>query len=212
MAEDSFLKSAKPEEQFVLSNGRVLKNLHELRNALLSMDDGTFRYHVNTEKNDFSNWIRHVFGDADLADKIRSAGSAKEMIALLNGSQKKEKQDGKQKLLPGLKRQKAKPRPAPKKEASLPKPREEPELITEQETPEASSSAHADIEKKLDEVLLYEKELELREKKIQEIEERIEKELSGDLHTHSLSKDFIQGFVAGVLVTVIAILLYINLV
>ena len=63
----------KPEECFRLSNGRILKNLYELMNALESMDDDTFRYHVNKNKNDFENWIRYVFKDGELANLISNS-------------------------------------------------------------------------------------------------------------------------------------------
>lgn len=208
--DDSFLKTAREEERFVLSNGRTLKNLHELRNSLLSMDEGTFRHHVNPDRNDFANWVEGVFKDKELAETLRKAKSTQEMFALLNGSRQRQT-EAKPKLLPEpkkerprkVKRQKVAPKRLPEVQ--------KPELLTDLEEPKVPAPEKSDIEKKLDEILLYEKELQIREKKIQEIEEHIERELSGEVETHTLSKEFIQGFVAGVLVAVIAILLYVNL-
>ena len=34
------------------------------------MDGATFFYHVNDNKNEFANWIRDVFGNQELADKL----------------------------------------------------------------------------------------------------------------------------------------------
>lgn len=47
---------------FYCCNGEVYRNLSELESALERMQDEHFVYHVNVEKNDFSNWVRHVIG------------------------------------------------------------------------------------------------------------------------------------------------------
>ncbi len=61
-----------PEHYFVLNDGRIIKSLEELTLFLKDMDHKTFTYHVNDQKNDFSNWIRYVFKAKKLADKISS--------------------------------------------------------------------------------------------------------------------------------------------
>lgn len=58
------------EKVFWCHDGSVFKNLIELKNALGKMSDETFSYHVNDEKNDFSNWIRDVIGDGKLAKDL----------------------------------------------------------------------------------------------------------------------------------------------
>ena len=60
----------KPEEHFRLKDGRVLKDLHELVDALKDMDKNTFEHHVNELKNDFGSWIKHVFKYDDIADLV----------------------------------------------------------------------------------------------------------------------------------------------
>ena len=40
--------------------------------GLESMDVDTFNHHVNETKNDFSSWIKGVFGDYRLSDALRS--------------------------------------------------------------------------------------------------------------------------------------------
>ncbi len=55
---------------FYAHNGMIIKNLTELQLALEKMDDGTFNYHVNEAKNDFSNWIREVMKDLAAAALI----------------------------------------------------------------------------------------------------------------------------------------------
>jgi len=59
-----------PEHYFVLCDGRIIKSLEELMLFLKDMDQKTFTYHVNDQKNDFSNWIRYVFKEKKLADEI----------------------------------------------------------------------------------------------------------------------------------------------
>jgi hypothetical protein len=60
----------KPENYFVLGNGGVIKSIKELAETLEYLSDDEFRYHVNDSKNDFANWIRDVFGEKDLADRL----------------------------------------------------------------------------------------------------------------------------------------------
>ncbi|RME52362.1 hypothetical protein D6783_05090 [Candidatus Woesearchaeota archaeon] len=61
-----------PEKYFYVCDGTVLKDLNELLQALLSMDEKVFRYHVNEEKNDFYHWIKDVFGEHHLAYHIKA--------------------------------------------------------------------------------------------------------------------------------------------
>ncbi len=68
-----------PSEHFYLPDGRQLKNLVELVIALETMDDDAFSKHVTSDKNDFANWIEHVFKKHSLADQVRSAKDRKEM-------------------------------------------------------------------------------------------------------------------------------------
>jgi hypothetical protein len=55
------------EKRFWLADGRYLKNLEELEAALVQMSPETFRAHSNAEKTDFSNWVKDVMGDDNLA-------------------------------------------------------------------------------------------------------------------------------------------------
>ncbi|MEK6968536.1 MAG: hypothetical protein AABX51_07970 [Nanoarchaeota archaeon] len=58
------------ENPFYLNNGKVLNNLNELSNELISMDSDTFHHHVNDQKNDFSNWIKDVIHSPELAIEL----------------------------------------------------------------------------------------------------------------------------------------------
>ncbi len=79
----NLFNNVKPEEYFHLYNGVVLKNLHDLIDVLEIIDDDTFEHHVKKDKNDFSEWIRHVIKDKNLADKIKKSKTKTEMIEIL---------------------------------------------------------------------------------------------------------------------------------
>ena len=55
------------EHVFRFHDGRILRNMGELREALKTMNKDTFAFHVSAQKNDFSNWVRDVIGDQKLA-------------------------------------------------------------------------------------------------------------------------------------------------
>jgi hypothetical protein len=55
------------EKRFWCHDGRYLKNLDELKDALEQMTDEVFQYHTNAEKTDFSNWVNDVIGDEKLS-------------------------------------------------------------------------------------------------------------------------------------------------
>ena len=68
---------------------------------------------------------------------------------------------------------------------------------------------------KVEEILQKEREMTLREEKILEIEERIEKDLGKQKQapvsdSKFFSKEFVQGLVTGFLITLIGLLLYIK--
>ena len=64
------LNEVHPDSQFWLADGKTLKNLHELRNALQQMDDTVFGHHVNEERHDFHNWVKDVHQDEKLAEAM----------------------------------------------------------------------------------------------------------------------------------------------
>jgi hypothetical protein len=60
-------------KQFWCSNGRVLKNLPEMKSALEQMSEDTFRHHSNEARSDFSNWVRDVIGDDKLSRDLQKS-------------------------------------------------------------------------------------------------------------------------------------------
>ena len=63
------------DKRFWCQDGKVIKNLGELEEALGNMSDETFRHHAGEVRNDFSNWTRDVVGDEKLARDLSKAKS-----------------------------------------------------------------------------------------------------------------------------------------
>jgi protoporphyrinogen oxidase len=89
---DKRLAKVPTEYVFWCHDGRIFSDLVELAEGLAAMDDETFAYHSNAEKQDFSNWIRDVIGDdlladylANLTERLRAADYVSARITLLSG-------------------------------------------------------------------------------------------------------------------------------
>ena len=78
------LGEAPVEHHFVVADGKKLKNIIELADALETMSEEIFRHHANEFKNDFSSWVKDVFYDHSLAEDISRAKNRLEtQIAIL---------------------------------------------------------------------------------------------------------------------------------
>jgi len=60
-----------PDLPFWFCNSTTAKNIYELVSTIESCDKGVFDYHVNSEKNDFYNWILKVLEDEILAKRVK---------------------------------------------------------------------------------------------------------------------------------------------
>ena len=68
---------------FYCLDGRILKDMEDLEEALAVMTDETFVFHSNTEKKDFSNWLAYVIGDKKLADDLENALERKQAAGIV---------------------------------------------------------------------------------------------------------------------------------
>jgi hypothetical protein len=78
------------EYAFWCNDGRIVKSMRELKEALEQMGDAIYVYHVNAEKNDFSTWVKDVLVDEKLArdlsksaDRIEAARCVAARVAFL---------------------------------------------------------------------------------------------------------------------------------
>jgi len=73
----SIMDQTDPEKSFWMSDGRTLKSLADLKDALETMTQEVWNYHVTSEKNDFANWVEGVFGEKQLGLSLRKVKSPK---------------------------------------------------------------------------------------------------------------------------------------
>jgi hypothetical protein len=73
-----------PEHHFHIHGGKTVKNLYELRDALIEMTDKTFHHHVTKDRNDFKTWVAEVYNRGHLAARIGQSGSRIAMLAAVN--------------------------------------------------------------------------------------------------------------------------------
>jgi hypothetical protein len=80
-----FLTIVPEEYVFRCHDRRILKNMKELGEALAVMADETFAYHSNSEKKDFSNWVRDVIGDEKLAKDLENTLDRNQAARIVSG-------------------------------------------------------------------------------------------------------------------------------
>ena len=68
---------------FRLKKGFTIKNVHELKIALRTMNDEEFSHYVSPHKNDFATWIKNVFKLDELAHSLHQARTRQDMISIL---------------------------------------------------------------------------------------------------------------------------------
>ena len=78
VAAKKLLTEPAPHNQFFVSDGSVIKNVAELVWALDKMSEDTYNFHANGEKNDFSSWVRDIFGEDKLAEDLKTSASKAE--------------------------------------------------------------------------------------------------------------------------------------
>lgn len=68
---------------FVRADGSRLHSLKALEMALYTMSDSEFNNHVNGARNDFANWVLHVFQYEDLAKKMTATKTRSDMLRVI---------------------------------------------------------------------------------------------------------------------------------
>lgn len=74
-----------PDQYFHVVSGQSLKSLYDLQDASAEMPQSVWDHHVAGDRNDFANWIEHVFKNKKLADRVRTLHAPKALHDLLAG-------------------------------------------------------------------------------------------------------------------------------
>ena len=68
---------------FYFNNGETADSVKSLTKVLETLDEDTFNYHCNADKNDFFNWLSTGLNDAKAAAAIKNVKARKTMVAKL---------------------------------------------------------------------------------------------------------------------------------
>lgn len=192
----AILSHVSTHSSFQLHQGRELRSLRDLYDALGSMSPDIFQHHVSPIKNDFANWIQDILGDDRLAKKIMPVKDKEKVRSLIE-----ERIQELNRILEKDKKIEQKPQPYGPSN---------PQLQQSYGALQGLASDSSYLRKKMDEMAQKEREIMLREAKILEIENNIEQQLQGKTQRF-FSKEFIQGFLIGILVFLVAVLIFIKL-
>jgi hypothetical protein len=77
------LSDTSEDKRFFGHDGCVSSNIRQLAECLGHMSEDSYKHHVTPLKNDFSNWIRHVFGDEKLANDLTDLASSSEAAKVI---------------------------------------------------------------------------------------------------------------------------------
>lgn len=80
------IQEVPPEHVFWVRDGSVLRNIEEMLYAIERMDDETFRHHVSLERNDFSNWLRDIHMEIELADRLQQILDRENLLEIIRTS------------------------------------------------------------------------------------------------------------------------------
>lgn len=72
--------SVSEDQCFSLVSGEKLYTLDNLSEAINLIEPDVFHAHVNDQKNDFANWVEHVFGEVELANRLREHATPLRMM------------------------------------------------------------------------------------------------------------------------------------
>ena len=81
--------NASDEACFWVLDGRVLRNLNDLAVALDEMSEETYSHHVNSEKNDFSVWVKEILKEPKVAVSLKKSKDKKGAVKVIKNKLKK---------------------------------------------------------------------------------------------------------------------------
>ena len=69
--------------EFYFHNGQTVDSVKTLIKVLETLDEGTFNYHCNKDKNDFYSWLSTGLNDEKAAAVIKAVKTRKTMLSKL---------------------------------------------------------------------------------------------------------------------------------
>lgn len=79
ITETTVKRDAPETSYFILCNGKPVKNIKELADIMEEIEDQVFNHHVTPDKNDFATWVKDIFKDIELAEKLAGVKDKKHM-------------------------------------------------------------------------------------------------------------------------------------
>ena len=79
ITETTVKRDAPENSYFILCNGKPVKNIKELADIMEEIEDEIFNHHVTPDKNDFATWVKDIFKDIELAEKLAGIKDKKHM-------------------------------------------------------------------------------------------------------------------------------------
>lgn len=75
-----------PEDKTFRTSFGEIKNLGELRNALLEKGKQFYEAYVNKNENHFANWVEGVYEDKELSERLKNSNSYSETVKILDNT------------------------------------------------------------------------------------------------------------------------------
>lgn len=66
------VRKAHPELCFIVQDGTKIEDIKQMAMIVEALEDHVFNHHVNSDRNDFANWIEDIFEEKELAEELRS--------------------------------------------------------------------------------------------------------------------------------------------
>ncbi|MBR9675591.1 hypothetical protein GOV05_01130 [Candidatus Woesearchaeota archaeon] len=107
------LSAVGEEQAFRFSDGSIIRSLGELADKIRSLDEASFSNHVNTQRNDFANWINNVFKDEILGQRISKVLRKDDLITEIKTRLEQAKQTIQIQQSPTIPKTQEKPLPPP---------------------------------------------------------------------------------------------------
>jgi len=72
------------EKAFHFNNEKIAQNISELSAIIEDLNSEEIKNYVNSEKNDFANWIEFVFEEKELANNLKKCQTKSELLTTLD--------------------------------------------------------------------------------------------------------------------------------